>query len=61
MTELNKLDREARKIIVENGGKHPSGSTASLYMLREKEGRGLRLIEKEHVQSTKDKGGSEAI
>ena len=37
VTELKKLDREARKI-VENGGKRPSGSTAILYMPREKEG-----------------------
>ena len=32
VTVLKKLDREARKIIVENGGKHPSGSTAILYL-----------------------------
>ena len=46
VTELKKLDtcREARKIVVENGGKHPSGSTAMLYMPREKGGRGLRSI-----------------
>ena len=31
VTELKRLDREARKIVVENGGKHPSGSTAILY------------------------------
>ena len=47
-TELKKLDREARKIVVENGGKHPSGSTALLYMSREKGGRGLRSIEEEY-------------
>ena len=35
-TELQRLDREARKIVVENGGKHPSGSTPILYMPREK-------------------------
>ena len=34
VTELKKLDREARKIVVEIGGKHPSGSTAILYMPR---------------------------
>ena len=35
VTALKKLDGEARKIVVENGGKHPSGSTAILYMSRE--------------------------
>ena len=48
MTELKTLDREARKKVVENGGKHPSGSTAVLYMPREKGGRGLRSIEVEY-------------
>ncbi|XP_068757656.1 uncharacterized protein [Montipora capricornis] len=48
VTELKRLDGEARKIIVENGGKHPSGSTAILYMPREKGGRGLRSIEEEY-------------
>ena len=38
VTELKKLDRETRKIVVENGRKHPSGSTAILYMSREKGG-----------------------
>ena len=48
-TELKKrIDREARKIVVENGGKHPSGSTAILYMSIEKGGRGLRSIEEEY-------------
>ena len=46
VTELEKLDKDARKIIVENGGKHPSGLTAILYMPREKGGRSLRPIEK---------------
>ena len=48
MTELKKLDREARKIVVENVDKNPSGSTAILYMPREKGGRGLRSIEEEY-------------
>ena len=48
VTELKRLDREARKIVVENGGKHPSGLTAILYMPREKGGRGLRSIEEEY-------------
>ena len=54
VTEFKKLDREARKIVVENGGKHLSPSTAILYMSREKEGRGLRSIEEEYkVMKTK--------
>ena len=48
VTELKKLDREARKIIVENGRKYLSGSTAILYIPREMGGRGLRLIEEEY-------------
>ena len=48
VTELKRLDREPRKIVVENGGKHPSGSTAILYMPREKGGGGLRSIEEEY-------------
>ena len=44
VTELKRLDREARKIVVENGGKHPSGSTAILCMPRRKGGRCLRSI-----------------
>ena len=48
VTELKRLDREARKTVVENGGKHPSGSSAILYVPREKGGRGLRSIEKEY-------------
>ena len=53
VTELKKLDREARKIVVENGGKHPSGLTAILYMPREKGGRCLRLIEEYKVTKIK--------
>ena len=43
VTELKRVDREGRKIIVENGGKHPCGSTA-----REKGGRGIHSIEEEY-------------
>ena len=32
LAQLQQVDREARKIIVEFGGKHPQGSTAILYM-----------------------------
>jgi len=48
VTELKELDREAHKIVAENGGKHPSGSTAIPYMPRGKEGRCLRSIEEEY-------------
>ena len=46
LTELKKIDREARKIIVENGGRHHCGSTSILYLPREKGGSGLRSVER---------------
>lgn len=49
VTELKKLDQEACKIILENGGKHPNGSSAILDTPREKGGRGLRSIEEYKV------------
>ena len=48
VTDLKTLDIEARKIVVENGGKHPRGSTVILYMPRERGGRGLCSIEEEY-------------
>ena len=42
------MDRAARKIIVENGGKHPASLTSLLYLPREKGGRGLRSVEHEY-------------
>ena len=48
MIELKRLDREASNIVVENGGKHPSGSSAILYIPGEKGGRGLYSIEEEY-------------
>ena len=45
--ELQVIDREARKIICENGGKHPLSSTAVMYLAGEKGGRGLRSVERE--------------
>ena len=51
MTDLKKLDTEARKITVENGGKHPSGSIATLCMPREKARRGLRSIKEEYKKT----------
>ena len=49
--KLKRLDREARKIVVENGGKHPTGSSAILYTSREKRGRGLQSIEEEYKET----------
>ena len=43
--QLQQVDREARKIKVEFGGKHPQGSTAILYMSRKCGGSGLRSVE----------------
>ena len=48
VTELQRIDREARKIIVENGGKHPLCSTALCYLAREHWGRGLRSVGEEY-------------
>ena len=42
------MDRAARKIIVENGGKHPASLTSLLYLPWEKGGRGLRSVEHEY-------------
>ena len=38
LSELRDVDRAARKIIVENGGKHPASLTSLLYLPREKRG-----------------------
>ena len=38
LLELREVDRAARKIIVENGGKHPSSPTSLLYLPKEKWG-----------------------
>ena len=45
ITDLRKIDREARKIIVNNGEKHPASSTALLYLPREYGVRGLQSVE----------------
>ena len=46
LTELRQIDRDTRKIIVESGGKHPLGSTALVYLPKEKGGRGLCSVTK---------------
>jgi len=48
VTDLKIVDGEARKIIVENGGKHTGSSTALLYLPREKGGKGVRAVETEY-------------
>ena len=53
-TELRQVDRDARKIVTEGGGKHPCGTTSLLYLPRDKGGRGLRSVETD-VKETKVK------
>jgi len=48
VAELQQIDRETRKIIVENGGKHLLGSKSLLYLPREDGGRGLKSVENEY-------------
>ena len=48
VTDLQQIDREARKIVVSNGGKHPLGSTALCYLSRDQGRRGLRSVEEEY-------------
>ena len=47
---MQQLDRETRKIMVENGGKHPLEleSKAFLYLPRKEGGRGLKSVENEY-------------
>ena len=45
LAQLQRVDRETKKIIVEFGGNHPQGSTAILYMSRKCGERGLRSVE----------------
>ena len=45
---LQQLDRETRNIMVDNGGKHPPGSKALLYLPRKVGGRGLKSVENEY-------------
>ena len=44
IAELKRLDRESRKIKVENGGKHPSESSDLLYLPRRSGGQGLKSM-----------------
>ncbi|XP_068704491.1 uncharacterized protein [Montipora foliosa] len=51
IVELKRLDKEARKVIVENGGKHPLGSTSLSYLPKVLGGRGLKSVEREYKQT----------
>ena len=48
LAELRQIDRQVRKIIVANGGQHPTSSNATLYLPRSVRGRGLRSAEQEY-------------
>ena len=48
IANIQQLDRERRMIIVQNGGNHPKGSTAILYITRKLGGRGLKSVENEY-------------
>ena len=48
ISNIQKLDRQGRKIIVENGGNLPKGSIAILYMSRKLGGRVLKSVENEY-------------
>ena len=48
IADLQQLDRETQKIMVENGGKHPLGSKALLYLPRKVGGGGLEPVENEY-------------
>ena len=48
LADLQQLDREARKVVLEKGGNHPLGSKAQLYISRRNDGSGLRSVEAEY-------------
>ena len=45
IVDIQEIDRKARRIAIENGGRHPCGSNAIFYLTREKRGRVLRPVE----------------
>ena len=53
IANIQQLDQVGRKIVVENGGNHPKGSTAILFMSRKLGGSGLKSVENEY-KDTKD-------
>ena len=44
ITELQRIDRKTRKIMVENTAKHPLGSTELFYLPRNKGGQGIKSL-----------------
>ena len=48
LTDLRDIDRQARKIVCENGGKHPLRLKATDYQPRAQGGRGMRSVEEEY-------------
>ena len=54
IANIQQLDREGRKNIMENAGNHPKGTTTILYMSRKLSGRGLKSMENEY-KNTKSK------
>ena len=48
IAEQQRIDRDTRKVITENGGKHPVASTDLLYLSRQAGGRGLKSVEAEY-------------
>ena len=48
LAELRGIDRETRKLVSENGGKHPLSSTAVSYLPRVAGGRGMKSVEQEY-------------
>ena len=58
ITELRAVDGETRKIIHENGGKHPLSSTAVMYLPRHLGGPEIRLT---WIQAHKDKSRCKAL
>ena len=48
IADLRRINRETRKIMVENEAKHPLGSTELLYLPRRSGGRGLKSVKSEY-------------
>ena len=48
LTDLRDIDRQARKIMCESGGKHLPGLKATVYLPRALGGRGMRSVQEEY-------------
>ena len=50
LADLQQLDREERKVVLEKGGNHPLGSVShvQLYISRRNDGSGLRSVDLEY-------------